>query len=79
MSRIACLPGFTVVPAWSTRAAVSRAASVLLAAFQPLDGCPSGSILGQATRTAVQAEREPSSLMARNINPASTLEDPGQT
>jgi hypothetical protein len=36
--------------------------------------------LGQATPTAVQAEREPSSLMARNIRlPASTLEDRGQT
>jgi hypothetical protein len=34
--------------------------------------------LKQATRTAVQAEREPSSLMARNITlPASTLEDRG--
>ena len=33
---------------------------------------------GQATRTAIQAEREPSSLMARNIRlPASTLEDRG--
>jgi hypothetical protein len=36
--------------------------------------------LGQTTRTAAQAEREPSSLMARNIKlPASTLEDRGQT
>src|SRR5262245_28060763 len=33
MSRISCLPGFTVVPACSTSAAVSRAASVLLGAF----------------------------------------------
>src|SRR4051812_17007834 len=33
MSRISSLPGVTVVPAWSTRAAVSRAASVLLGAF----------------------------------------------
>jgi hypothetical protein len=36
--------------------------------------------LGQATTTAAQAERELSSLMARNIKfPASTLEDRGQT
>src|SRR5271165_4897456 len=33
MSRISSLPGFTVVPNWSMRAAHSRAASVLLGAF----------------------------------------------
>jgi hypothetical protein len=32
-SRISSLPGFTVVPNWSMRAAVSRAASVLRGGF----------------------------------------------
>jgi hypothetical protein len=44
---------------------------------------PTGCLIkqrGAATRTAVQAEREPSSQAARNIRfPASTLEDRGQT
>jgi hypothetical protein len=59
---------------------VSRAASILLGAFRPLDRRPSGCqiTLGQATRTAVQAEREPSSLMARNTRlPALVLADRG--
>jgi hypothetical protein len=64
-------------------AALSRAARSCSAHSGRWTGAPAESdqkTLGQATRTAVQAEREPSSLMARNIRlPASTLEDRGQT
>ena len=58
---------------------MSRAASVLLGTFWPGPQRMSDqTTLGQATRTAVQAEREPSSLMARNTRlAASTLEDCG--
>jgi hypothetical protein len=76
LRRVRCTSNSPVCHVVPTRAAVS-AASVLLGVFRPL-GRASQRMLdqttpGQATPTAVQAEREPSSLMAA-LAPAQLLQ-----
>jgi hypothetical protein len=83
MSRIARLPGLAVVPGLIDENCCEprhlRLARRIPAAGRAPQRMSDQTTPGQATRTAVQAVREPSSQAARNIRfPASALEDRGQ-